>query len=213
MKILAISDIHGRINYDKRIIDVLSSVDLIVVSGDITNFGGKKEATDVLNAIKDFNSNMLAVPGNCDQYEVLDVLKSESINLHGEVKEYKGLIFFGIGGSGYTPFKTPQEYSDGEIEKILSTYKKHDGKNIFVSHAPPFNSKVDKTLMGMHVGSKHIRDFIEKNQPDLCLCGHIHEGQGIDNIGKTIVVNPGPFPKYYATITITDKIQVELYTA
>jgi len=212
MNILAISDIHGRINYEKKIVDILSSADLIVISGDITNFGGKKEAMSVLNTIRQFNPNILAVPGNCDQYEVLDFLKDENINLHGEIKEFKGLIFFGIGGSGFTPFKTPQEYSDEEIERILSNYKKQNGKEILVSHTPPINTKVDKTLMGMHVGSKHIRDFIEKNQPDLCLCGHIHEARSIDKIGKTIILNPGPFPKFYAMIEVADEINVQLYS-
>ncbi|MGB9720902.1 MAG: metallophosphoesterase [bacterium] len=213
MRILAISDIHGRINYDKKIVSILSNVDLIVISGDITNFGGKKEALTVLNTIREISNNILAIPGNCDQLEVLDVLKSENINLHGEIKEFNGLIFFGIGGSGFTPFRTPQEYSDEEIERILSNYKKQDGREIFVSHAPPINTKVDKTLMGMHVGSEHIREFIEKNQPDLCLCGHIHEARNIDRIGKTAIVNPGPFPKFYAMIEVSDKIQVELYNA
>ncbi|MEO0127055.1 MAG: metallophosphoesterase [candidate division WOR-3 bacterium] len=213
MKILAISDIHGRINYDKKIIDVLSSADLVVISGDITNFGGKKEASIVLNTIKEINANVVAVPGNCDQYEVLDFLKDEGINLHGEIREFKGLLFFGIGGSGYTPFRTPQEYSDEEIERILSNYRRQDGKQIFVSHAPPFNTKVDKTLTGMHVGSKHIREFIEKNQPDLCICGHIHEARNTDRIGRTIIANPGPFPKFYGMMDITDEIKVELYNA
>ncbi len=210
MKILAISDIHGRINYEKKVIGVLGSVDLIVIAGDITNFGGKKEASTVLNTIREYNSNILAVPGNCDQYEVIDVLKSENINLHGEIQEFNGLIFFGIGGSGYTPFRTPQEYSDEEIERILSNYKKVNVRQIFVSHAPPINTTVDKTIMGIHAGSKKIREFIEKNMPDLCLCGHIHEARNTDKIGRTIIVNPGPFPKSFAIVEISEKISADL---
>ncbi len=213
MNILAISDIHGRINYEKKTVDVLSSAELIVISGDITNFGGKREALAVLDTIRQFNSNILAVPGNCDQFEVIDLLKSEGISLHGEIKEFNGLTFFGIGGSGHTPFNTPQEYSDEEIEQILEKYKRNGDIQVLVSHAPPINTKVDKTLMGVPAGSKLVRDFIEKNQPDLCLCGHIHEARNIDNIGKTILVNPGPFPKHYAWVKIIDKIQVELSTA
>jgi Icc-related predicted phosphoesterase len=67
--------------------------------------------------------------------------------------------------------------------------------------------------MGLHAGSKLIREFIEMYQPDLCLCGHIHEARNSDHIGKTIIVNPGPFPKNFARISITDKIDVELLTA
>ncbi|MEO0136860.1 MAG: metallophosphoesterase [candidate division WOR-3 bacterium] len=210
MKILAISDIHGRINYEKEVIELLGMVDLIVISGDITNFGGKKEALTVLDNLRQFNPNILGVPGNCDQFEVLDLLRDEGINLHGETKEFNGLIFFGIGGSGYTPFQTPQEYSDEEITKILSNHRNKGGRQIFVSHAPPFNTHVDKTMMGMHVGSKLIRDFIEKNQFELGLCGHIHEARGMDKLGSTVIVNPGPFPKYWALIEVTHEIRVFL---
>jgi putative phosphoesterase len=213
MNILAISDIHGRINYEAKVLDTLTHADLVVICGDITNFGGNKEAIEVLNAIRGFNSNILAIPGNCDRLEVLDVLRLEKISLHGEMKEYRGVIFFGIGGSGHTPFNTPQEYSDYEIKEILKKYKRKDGIQVFVSHTPPINTRVDKTLMGLHAGSKLIREFIEMYQPDLCLCGHIHEARNSDHIGKTIIVNPGPFPKNFARISITDKIDVELLTA
>jgi len=210
MKIVAISDIHGRTNYDKTIIKTLSNADLIVIAGDITNFGGKDDARVVLNEIREFNQNVFAVPGNCDRFDVIDILKSESINLHGEIREFKGILLFGIGGSGRTPFNTPQEYSDDEIESVLNNYKKQGRIQIFVSHSPPIKTKVDKTLMGMHVGSKLVREFIEKYQPDICLCGHIHEARNIDQIGKTVIVNPGPFPKFYALIETADRIQVNL---
>jgi len=41
------------------------------------------------------------------------------------------------------------------------------------------------------VGSKSIRDAIEKHQPLLGLHGHIHESRGSFKIGRTICVNPG----------------------
>jgi Icc-related predicted phosphoesterase len=37
-----------------------------------------------------------------------------------------------------------------------------------------------------------VREFIEEQQPELCLCGHIHESRAEDRIGKTHVINPGP---------------------
>ena len=43
----------------------------------------------------------------------------------------------------------------------------------------------------MHVGSTAVREFIEEAQPDICLCGHIHESRAVDRIGRTVVVNPG----------------------
>jgi hypothetical protein len=31
----------------------------------------------------------------------------------------------------------------------------------------------------------------EKYQPDLCRAGHIHEGKGVNTIGRTTIINPG----------------------
>ncbi len=33
--------------------------------------------------------------------------------------------------------------------------------------------------------------MLEKYQPPLALCGHIHEGKGMARIGRTLCINPG----------------------
>ena len=68
-------------------------------------------------------------------------------------------------------------------------------KTVLVTHAPPYGTKLDN-VHGGHSGNKSIRKFIEKCQPCLLFCGHIHENSGKqDRIKKTVVVNPGPFGK------------------
>jgi Icc-related predicted phosphoesterase len=67
---------------------------------------------------------------------------------------------------------------------------------IFVSHGPPYNTLLDITWHGLHVGSTAIRQFIMRCQPLISLHGHIHEASKIskscrDFIGKTICYNPG----------------------
>ncbi|MEO0216663.1 MAG: metallophosphoesterase [candidate division WOR-3 bacterium] len=212
MKIIGITDIHGRANIPKAVAQALAETDLILIAGDITNFGGKEETKIVMNAMRNFNEKILAVPGNCDHQEVIEELKSEGINLHGEIRRIDTMVVFGIGGSGYTPFNTPQEYSDSEIERILEIFKKEktDSIKILVSHSPPLGTSTDRTMLGIHAGNGVIRKFITDYQPDLCLCGHIHEARGTDKIGKTIIINPGPFPKFYVEIEITDKIRFSL---
>ena len=54
------------------------------------------------------------------------------------------------------------------------------------------NTLADKTWLNDHVGSKSVRSFIERTQPLICFTGHIHEGIGVDTIGITKVINPGP---------------------
>ena len=33
--------------------------------------------------------------------------------------------------------------------------------------------------------------YVEENQPLAVVCGHIHEGVGMEKIGETLVINPG----------------------
>jgi len=86
----------------------------------------------------------------------------------------------------------------GTIEEDLKNFKKlsNPKRTIYVIHAPPFNTKLDIITTGAHVGSKAIRQFIEKEQPCLALHGHIHEspqmsGSWKDKIGNTICINVG----------------------
>jgi Icc-related predicted phosphoesterase len=71
-------------------------------------------------------------------------------------------------------------------------------RTVFVLHSPPRNTHCDQIGAGRHVGSRAIRRFIERRQPPLVLCGHIHESPRVsssyrDTLGRTVVVNPGQF--------------------
>ena len=41
------------------------------------------------------------------------------------------------------------------------------------------------------VGSKAVRQAIERHQPALALHGHIHEARGTHRLGNTLCINPG----------------------
>jgi uncharacterized protein len=71
-------------------------------------------------------------------------------------------------------------------------------ETIYVCHTPPFDTRCDMVGATLHVGSRALRDFIERHQPPLVLSGHIHESPRVssawrDTIGRTVVVNPGQF--------------------
>ena len=92
----------------------------------------------------------------------------------------------------------------GADERVLDTHQQAAGfaHLILVSHTPPADTVVDRTGSGLHVGSRAVRQFIERVQPDLCLTGHIHEARGTDTLGRTLVVNPGELAAGgYAVIT------------
>ena len=193
MRILAFSDIHEHTDYIKQVSDI-SNASCIIVAGDLTYVGGKKQAKKVIDCIREYNPNVYAVAGNFDRKEVEEYLIEQGISLHGNSKLFKGVAVFGVGGSNITPFHTPNEFDETEIEsRIYSGYNNiiNIPLKLLITHAPPFNTKADVIISGRHVGSKAIREFIEKHQPDVCVSGHIHEARSEDWIGRTHIINPG----------------------
>ncbi|WP_456324533.1 metallophosphoesterase family protein [Desulfonauticus submarinus] len=168
----------------------------ILISGDITNKGNKEKVYNFFQKLKENNSKIFAQIGNMDSFEIEEVLDDLGINTHLRVTELdSGIFLAGVGYSTFTPFNTPSEVSEDAMAKWLKQLKleaKNKEHLIFMSHTPPLDTKCDIVLGGSHVGSKSVREFIEEVQPDICLTGHIHESKAIDEIGRTLIVNPGP---------------------
>ena len=75
--------------------------------------------------------------------------------------------------------------------KYKAKMKGYD-KVVFVTHQPPYGTKIDK-VYGHFAGNKSFTGFIKETQPILAISGHLHETAGKkDMIGKTLVINPGP---------------------
>lgn len=226
MKILGFGDIH--MATDKALqIPGIAEADLVLLTGDLTNYGSVKDAKIVLDNILKVNSNVLAQFGNLDSPEINDYLEELNINLHNQARLIQGEVcIIGVGGSNYTPFNTPSEYSENELYN-LADQALRQGKDfialaeplhnreipmIFISHAPPANTLVDRLRNGKHVGSTGIRRAIEQHQPEICITGHIHEAKGQDKLLKTSIYNPGMLGKGgWVEIDITQtKLEVTL---
>ena len=208
MKIISFGDIHEDTSNLIKIKSELENADLIVISGDLTNYHGKVEAKKVLESVKRYNKRLLAQYGNLDQPEVDGYLTGEGINLHGNGYVFGDIGIFGCGGSSPTPFNTPSEISESDIEKYLVNgyIKVKDAKwKIMVCHTPPKDTAIDVIRSGMHVGSQTVRDFIIKYKPHVCLSGHIHESRARDKIGDTIVLNAGMFRDGWYIEVMIDK--------
>lgn len=194
MKIIALSDLHNAIGYLELLAEKLSRVDLVLLAGDLTNAGKAEDVSSILATIRKHNRSILAVAGNWDGPQVGDYLESEEISLHRKHVLVENVTFIGVGGS--LAFNcSPNEISEADFASFLSQSVEGIDRQIpkiLVCHQPPFNTLTDKTWANQHVGSKSVRSFIEKIQPLICFTGHIHEGMGIDTIGITKIINPGP---------------------
>jgi len=198
MRIIAFGDIHGDLG-NFASIPGLSQADLVVLTGDLTNFGGREDAATVLQQVRAVHTKILALPGNLDKKDVNALLDDEGITLHGRGRRIDASVaLHGVGGSNITPFATPNEYSEEEIADLLAAgfneiadAVRNGSVHLLVAHPPPLNTKTDKISAGVHVGSQAVRQFIETHQPALCLTGHIHEARAVDTIGATTIINPG----------------------
>lgn len=198
MRLVSFSDIHGDYSVFKKSREILKETDVVILSGDITDFGKKNDIIKCINQLELYYAGkVFGVAGNCDYPICTEALKDLNMDLHGRVIEIDGFYFAGLGGSLITPFSTPNEFSEKEYRVILrqmETQIKKDKPLIFISHQPPINCKCDIITAGAHVGSIEVRNFIEKHQPVVCFTGHIHEAASMDKIGKTIISNPGQAP-------------------
>ncbi len=194
--VLLLADLHG--NYGKLEAFLSYDYDAVIIAGDITNFGPLEPVDSVLSR---FEVPCFAIPGNCDPREIVDVLeRSDAVCLHNAWISLGSLTIAGLGGSNETPFGTPFELTEEEIDRELTRIVKHMDKNVhnvLLSHAPPYEVLDD--VDGNNVGSKSIRKHMARF--DLVCCGHIHEARGIAEADGVTVVNPGSASEGYgATI-------------
>ena len=215
-KILAISDIHGEENQNLYTYLDANNIDLVLILGDITNFGPIGFVETFINKLKSYNFDVIAIHGNCDPEGVCDAIGNVTTCLHNNSIVYKDIVLSGYGGSNLTPFDTPSEVDDDKIyedlHKLFENQTEYEDKlKILVTHAPPLNSDADVIESGDHVGSQGVFKIIEEFEPNINLCGHVHEAKSISKIANTDVANPGMLKDNGAVlITIDDNLKYEI---
>ncbi|NOY10207.1 MAG: YfcE family phosphodiesterase [Spirochaetes bacterium] len=196
MRLLCFSDIHGRTDGIAGILKSTGNIDIVVLSGDITQKGNYNTAESIMSVFVNSGLRVLAVPGNMDTGEVVRFLEDKRINLHEKNSIIDNIGFIGLGGSVKTPMNTPLEISETEMEQALKrSYGdvKETEVKVLITHTPPKRSSLDRVFAGIHAGSEAVRNFIENNKIDLCICGHIHESGGEEVINGCMCVNTGAY--------------------
>lgn len=187
MDVLLLADLHGQYGQIDSFLDL--NPDAVFIAGDITNMGP-------IDSIESLMSMMdvpcFAVPGNCDPREIIDTLEhSDCVCLHGSQINLGKITIAGIGGSNPTPFNTPFEMTDKQIDDILHRVipqMERSTHNVLLSHFPPYGAL--DFIGGNHVGSTSLRRHISSF--DLVCCAHVHEERGVVEEDGVKIVNPGP---------------------
>lgn len=194
MKILAASDIHADRNLISRLAKKAAKerVDVVILCGDLTIFESDLEG--LIGPFRKGKRKVLIIPGNHESIATVDFLAKlyspKTYNIHGYSIILDNVGFFGCGGADIGLLRVDEDTISKTLKQAHEGVKKAK-KKIMVTHIPPYKTTVDDLGLG-NVGSESVRKIIEKLQPDIALCGHIHETMGRkDKIGKTTVFNVG----------------------
>jgi uncharacterized protein len=216
MRILALSDIHESYDRAQHIVRSETHVDLTVLAGDLTTHGTSDRASKAIADLTLMVPRILAVAGNMDSREIDAMYQTRGIALNGKGIVIGDVGLCGVSGCPTSPLHTPYELSETEIRGLAERgWKDIAGARVkvFVPHAPPYGTRLDQLSSGTHVGSKEVALFVQDRQPDLLLCGHIHESYGEDVLGLTRLVNCGSVRDgRYVVIEIGDEIRISART-
>jgi uncharacterized protein len=202
MRIAATADLHFSPQSYDRIREPLAHVrdeaDVLVIAGDLTNYGKPEEMHSLLNALVRLRIPIVAVLGNHDyesscEQELMKMMTDEGIKvLDGSSYERDGVGFAGakgfVGGFGrgvLTAFgereiKAFVQASLDEtlkLERALSMIRTE--KIVIVTHYAP----VCDTVMGEpqeiwpYLGSSRLAEVIDRHGAKLAIHGHAHHGR------------------------------------
>ncbi len=195
MRILAFSDLHRSRGRAADLVAASAEADLVIGAGDFCN--QRQDLAGALALLDGLQAPMVAVPGNCESAAELREAAAEGTTvLHGDGVEIGGLKIFGLG---YAVPETPfGAWSCDLPEEEAATMLDHcEAADILVLHSPP-KGVADQLEDGTSLGSTAIHAAIERLQPQLAVCGHIHPSWGrTGTIGRTQIVNLGPTPNWF----------------
>ena len=193
MRLVCITDLHGRLAALERILADAGPADAVLLGGDLTTFGSPSDVERIVGVAQRRAATVLAVAGNCDSAAIDRRLGELGVGLHG-----RGIICETIGIHGLSaipPWKRGM-YQLTEDELAAALQAGHAAiqgaaQHVLLAHVPPRGLKADHTFFWKHAGSTAVREFVDRAQPTVVLCGHIHEGRGIETLGRTTVANCG----------------------
>ena len=191
MRLLAFSDLHRDLAAAQDLAERSSEADVVIAAGDFASVHEGLE--DTIDALSSISTPTVLVPGNNETEEALrsacEGWGSATV-LHCDGTEIDGVQFFGLGaGVPITPWDWSFDLDEQAAEAKLAGCP--DGA-ILVVHSPPYGH-CDASSAGEHLGSTAVLETIERTQPRVAVCGHIHESWGAESkIGSTPVFNLGP---------------------
>ena len=229
MRIAATADLHFSPQRQNILQEQLSKVrdeaDVLVLAGDLTNFGQPSEMESLLNAVVRVRVPTIAVLGNHDyecgqEKELIKMLSDEGVKvLDGSAYERDGVGFAGakgfVGGFGrgvLTPFGEPeikafvQTIIDEALKLERAMAQLRTEKRVVVLHYSPIAATVqgENPEIFPFLGTSRLAEVIDRHGADLVVHGHAHHGT---HEGRTT----GGIPVYNVAITLLQSRDGNVY--
>ncbi|HYY68530.1 MAG TPA: metallophosphoesterase [Terriglobales bacterium] len=235
MRVAATADLHFSPQSYDRIREVMSRVrdeaDLLVLAGDLTNYGRPPEMESLLNALVRLRIPTVAVLGNHDyesgqQDELIRMMTAEGIKvLDGTSYERDGVGFAGtkgfLGGFGrgvLTAFGEPEVKAfvqaavneTMKLERALSLLR--TPRTVVVMHYAPVPDTVqgEPAEIYPYLGSSRMAEVVDRHGANLVLHGHAHHGAldgkttagvPVHNVALTLLQQQNP-PRAYRVFDV-----------
>ena len=202
MRIAATADLHySPQSYDhirEPLARVRDEADVLVIAGDLTNYGRPEEMHSLLNALVRLRLPIMAVLGNHDyesscEQELMKMMTDEGIKvLDGSSYERDGVGFAGakgfIGGFGrgvLTAFgeKEIKAFVQASLDETLKLERAlsmiRTEKIVIVTHYAPISETVvgEPQEIWPYLGSSRLAEVIDRHGAKLALHGHAHHGK------------------------------------
>lgn len=191
MRILGAGDIHGDIGVAKKLSEKAAEekVDLVILCGDIAE---EDSIENILEPFRQKSLKMLLISGNHESIATAEFLAyiNKARHMHGYSVKYEDIGIFGCGSANVGI----HGISEKEIFETLKKGHKYiadSKKKIMMTHVHPSGSKME-LLSNFVKGSTGVMEAIKQFKPDILLCSHVHEAEGLEEqIGTTLVINVG----------------------
>lgn len=214
MRVAAIGDLHVQEDsvapYREMFTEISANADVVVLCGDLTNFGKTKEAEILAEDIKSCSIPVLGVLGNhdfeCGQPDkVCEILTSAGMKvLNEQAVEIDGVGFAGVkgflGGFGrgeLAPFGEP--IIKALVDEVLNEARKLEnqlrtlrtGRSVAVLHYSPIVGTIEgePPAILQYLGSQRLCEPIDRfDHVKAVVHGHAHHGtyEGKTPLGKPV---------------------------
>jgi Icc-related predicted phosphoesterase len=230
MRIAATADLHFSAQTQsmmkEQFVRVRDEADVLVIAGDLTNFGRPEEMEPLINVLVRLRIPVIAVLGNHDyecgmESDLMRMMTSEGIKiLDGTAYERDGVGFAGtkgfVGGFGrgaLTAFgeKEIKTFVKASIDEALKLERAlaqlRTAKRVVVLHYAPIATTVvgEAPEIFPYLGSSRLAEVADRHGADLIVHGHAHHGTmngqttggiPVHNVAITLLQSQNPSKVY-----------------